>query len=120
MLTSPEAVNLQAASETAYEGFDAEKAEKADSEAFPVVFDEPAGGPPRLPEGEHIAGFVGAYTAQVEDVVHITPPAIVATQGFEFATPVGSIPPAFWDVETSFWLKRRFTGARLVETVDEA
>lgn len=65
-LTSPEAVNLQAASETAYEGLDAEQAEKADTEAFPVVFDEPAGGPPRLGAGEQFAGFVGAFSARVE------------------------------------------------------
>jgi hypothetical protein len=52
------------------------------------------------------------------DAVHITLPAIAAMQGFYFATPVGSILPAFWDVETTFWLKWCFTGARLRETVD--
>jgi hypothetical protein len=52
------------------------------------------------------------------DAVHVTLPAIAAAQGFHFDTPQGVIPPAFWDVETTFWLKWCFSGARLVETVD--
>ena len=51
------------------------------------------------------------------DAIHITLPAIVAAQGFHFSTPRGVIPPAFWDVETMFWLKWCFSSARLVETV---
>lgn len=53
------------------------------------------------------------------DAVHVTLPAIAAAQGFYFATSQGVIPPAFWDVETTFWLKWCFSGARLVETINE-
>ncbi len=52
------------------------------------------------------------------DAVHITVPTIVAAQGFYFHSQHGLIAPAFWDVETTFWLKWRFTDARLLETVD--
>jgi len=52
------------------------------------------------------------------DAVHITLPAIVAAQGFFVRTSLGPIPPAFWDVESTFWLKWRFTAARLIETVE--
>lgn len=55
--------------------------------------------------------------AQKFDAVHVTLPAIVAAQGFRFDTPLGVIPPAFWDVETTFWLRWCFSGAHLVETV---
>lgn len=54
------------------------------------------------------------------DGVHITLPAIVAVQGFYFPTAQGIIPPVFWDVETTFWLKWRFIGAHVVEKVDAA
>jgi hypothetical protein len=54
--------------------------------------------------------------AQEFDAVHLTLPLIAAAQGFYFATPGGIIPPAFWDVETTFWLSWCFSGARLVET----
>jgi hypothetical protein len=52
------------------------------------------------------------------DAVHVTLPAIVAAQGFYFDSVQGLIAPAFWDVETTFWLRWCFSGARLVETVD--
>ncbi len=65
-LTNPETINLQATSETAYEGLNAEGAAKVDGEAFPASIDEPAGGPPKLPIGEQVTGFVGPYTAQVD------------------------------------------------------
>jgi hypothetical protein len=51
------------------------------------------------------------------DAVHVTLPAIVAAQGFQFVTPEGVIPAAFWDVETTFWLRWCFSEARLVEKV---
>jgi hypothetical protein len=54
------------------------------------------------------------------DAVHITLPAIAAAQGFYFSVPAGVIPPTFWDVETTFWLRWCFSGARLVETRDVA
>lgn len=55
--------------------------------------------------------------AQEFDAVHVTLPTIVAAQGFHFDTPRGVIPPAFWDVETTLWLRWCFSGARLVESV---
>lgn len=54
--------------------------------------------------------------AREYDAVHITLPAIAAAQGFHLETPKGVIPPAFWDVETTFWLRWCFAGARLVES----
>jgi hypothetical protein len=64
----------------------------------------------------------GVYPDWVEvarefDAVHITMPVIAAAQGFYFDTPQGVIPPAFWDVETTFWLRWCVSDARLVETV---
>jgi hypothetical protein len=52
------------------------------------------------------------------DAVHVTLPTIAAAQGFYFDTPQGIIPSAFWDIETTFWLRWCFSGAHLVETVD--
>lgn len=51
------------------------------------------------------------------DGVHITLPLIAAAQGFSFHTSCGTIPPAFWDVETTFWLRWCFSRADLVEAV---
>jgi hypothetical protein len=53
------------------------------------------------------------------DAIHITLPAIVAAQGFYFHTRHGLMVPAFWNVETTFWLRWCFTEARLVETVNK-
>jgi YD repeat-containing protein len=64
--TNPERINRQVVSETAYEGLSAEGAGKVDVEAFPASINEPAGGPPRLPEGEEVAGFASPYAAQVD------------------------------------------------------
>jgi hypothetical protein len=55
--------------------------------------------------------------AQEFDAVHMTLSAIAAAQGFNFSTPHGVIPPESWDAESTFWLKWRFSGARLVEKV---
>jgi hypothetical protein len=65
-----------------------------------------------FPDWTHIARSV--------DAVHLTLPAIVAAQGFTFCTRYGVIPAAFWDVETTVWLRWCFSGARLVETVPAA
>jgi hypothetical protein len=56
--------------------------------------------------------------AQEYDAIHVTLPAVVAVQGFHFETPIGVIPPVFWDVETTFWLRWCFSEAHLAETVD--
>jgi hypothetical protein len=58
-----------------------------------------------------------AHIARSVDAVHLTLPAIVATQGFTFCTRYGVIPAAFWDVETTVWLRWCFTDAYLVESV---
>jgi hypothetical protein len=55
--------------------------------------------------------------ADVFDGVHVTARAIVAIQGFEFWTPVGHTAPAYWDVESTFWLRWSFADAALVEVV---
>jgi hypothetical protein len=50
------------------------------------------------------------------DAVHITLPTIVAAQGFALATACGTtIAPAFWDVETTFWVRWRILAAQLGE-----
>jgi len=51
------------------------------------------------------------------DAVHFTLPAIAAAQGYYFHTYRGIVPPVFWDVETTFWLRWCFTGSHLVDTV---
>ncbi len=59
-----------------------------------------------------------AAAAQKFDAIHITLPAIVALQGFCLPAMQGVIPPAFWDVETTFWLRWCFTSTHLMENVD--
>lgn len=57
--------------------------------------------------------------AEELDAVHVTLPAIAAAQGFHLPTRDGLIPPVFWDVEATFWLRWRFTDSRLVESLDD-
>lgn len=54
-----------------------------------------------------------AKIAQEFDAVHMTLPAIAATQGFHFTTRLGVIPPPFWDVESTVWVRWCVLGARL-------
>ncbi|QQQ78702.1 hypothetical protein IOD16_09765 [Saccharothrix sp. 6-C] len=49
------------------------------------------------------------------DGVHLTLRAIASTQGFSFTTPSGSTAPAFWDVESTFWLRWCVTSADLID-----
>jgi hypothetical protein len=42
------------------------------------------------------------------DGVHVTLAAIVATQGFTLQTSMGPVAAAFWDIETTLWLRWRF------------
>jgi hypothetical protein len=51
------------------------------------------------------------------DAVHVAARAIVAIQGFSFPTPAGCTAPAYWDVESTFWLRWVFTGATLLDVV---
>jgi len=48
------------------------------------------------------------------DGVRVTFPAVIATQGIRFLTPHGPTAPGFWDVESTYWLRWRFTNATLV------
>ncbi len=65
-LSSVEAVQAREASQTEYEGLDAERAQQVVGEAFPEVVGDPGGGPPRLPAGQSIVGYPGADAAQVD------------------------------------------------------
>lgn len=65
-LTSPESVVVREESQTKFEALDGEQAAKVANEVFPQLIGEPAGGPPRLPVGQSVTGFVNAYTAQVD------------------------------------------------------
>lgn len=51
------------------------------------------------------------------DGVHITARAAAATQGFQFRCRHGLVAPAYWDVETTFWLKWVFKRTALLEVV---
>jgi hypothetical protein len=51
------------------------------------------------------------------DGVHMTLAAIVATQGFTFLTSAGPIAAAYWDLETTLWLRWRFESVSLSEVV---
>jgi streptogramin lyase len=63
---SPEAVAARIASTTAYEGLSAEQAAKLGKELFPGLIDHPAGGPPQLPTGQTITGYLTNNAAQVD------------------------------------------------------
>lgn len=63
---SPEAVAARIASATAYEGLSAEQAAKQAEESFPGLIDHPAGGPPQLPAGQTITGYLSDDAAQVD------------------------------------------------------
>jgi hypothetical protein len=49
------------------------------------------------------------------DAVHVTPRAVVAAQGFSFPVAGGVTAPAFWDVETTLWLRWCFRPPALLE-----
>lgn len=49
------------------------------------------------------------------DGVHVTAVAAAATQGLSFRTPTGVTAPAFWDVETTYWLRWVFTDVELAK-----
>ncbi|MGH2913108.1 MAG: hypothetical protein ACRDJ3_11610, partial [Solirubrobacteraceae bacterium] len=64
-LASPEAVRAREESQTKYEGLSGEQADKIDGEAFPVVVNDPAGGPPSLPGGEQIVSYEATNAAAI-------------------------------------------------------
>lgn len=49
------------------------------------------------------------------DGVHVTLPAVATIEGIPFATRNGVTAPAFWGVESTFWLRWRFTEQSLRE-----
>ncbi len=63
---NPEAVALRAASRTKFEHLGAGQAAQVAGEAFPGVVDEAAGGPPRLPAGQRITGYLTDNAASVD------------------------------------------------------
>ncbi len=64
-LANPEGISVREESRTKFSGLDTEQASKVDGEAFSAVIDEPDGGPPRLPEGQSITGYVSADVGRV-------------------------------------------------------
>ncbi len=64
-LMNPEAVGLREVSRTKFENLSARQAVKLAGEAFPAVIDHPVGGPPQLPSGERIVGYVANNAAAV-------------------------------------------------------
>jgi len=65
-LANPEVVAEREASRTKFEGLSGQEASKLAGEAFPAVIDESAGGPPKLPAGQSIAGYLTDDAAQVD------------------------------------------------------
>jgi streptogramin lyase len=64
-LANPEAVAAREESRTKYEGLSAEKAVDLASEVFPKIVGDPAGGPPSLPAGQQITGYLSDNAASV-------------------------------------------------------
>ena len=65
-LANPEAIRAREESRTKFEGLSAEQAAKVAGEAFPKLVDEPAGGPPKLPSGQSITGYLSDNAASVD------------------------------------------------------
>jgi hypothetical protein len=63
---NPEAVAEREASGTAYEGLSPEAAQKLVGEDFSGLVDDPAGGPPRLAEGQRVTGFPSLTSMSVD------------------------------------------------------
>jgi hypothetical protein len=64
-LSNPEAMAAREASRTEFEGLNAGQATKLAGEAFPKLVDEPAGGPPKLPAGQSITGYLSDNAASL-------------------------------------------------------
>ncbi len=63
--SSPEAVAEREASTTKFENLGEAQAREEDATAFPKLIDEPAGGPPKLPAGQSITGFLSDTAAAI-------------------------------------------------------
>lgn len=64
--SNPVAVAEREASRTKFQSLDAAQAAKVAGETFPRVIGEPLGGPPKLPAGQSITGYLNAGTARVD------------------------------------------------------
>lgn len=65
-LSSPEAVAVREASQSAYSNLSAGEAVALSQRVFPAVIGRQAGGPPVLPAGQSLTGFVSGNVAQVD------------------------------------------------------
>lgn len=65
-LESPEAVKAREESTTKFAGLTAGQAATIDAETFPRIIKQPGGGPPELPAGEKITGFLTDTAVEVE------------------------------------------------------
>jgi len=87
MQASPESVLAREQSQSDYEGLSSSQAAGLARSVFPGLIEEPAGGPPALPEGQRIHDFISADTAQVEfgegryGVIESLAPMAVASPG---------------------------------------
>jgi DNA-binding beta-propeller fold protein YncE len=64
--TSPKALAARRDSQTRFENLDIGQAIKLAASAFPALIDHPAGGPPTLPTGQKIVGYLSDTVAQVD------------------------------------------------------
>ncbi len=64
-LANPNAVAEREASGTKFEGLSTEQAIKVAGEVFPMLVEEPAGGPPKLPAGESVEAYLSGDAARV-------------------------------------------------------
>jgi streptogramin lyase len=62
---SPQAVAARSASRTRFEGVSGREAGAIASRAFPTAIDAPDAGPPPIPAGAHLAGYVGPHAAVI-------------------------------------------------------
>jgi hypothetical protein len=53
------------------------------------------------------------------DAVHLSLSALVAIQGLNFPTARGLTAATFWDVESTLWLRWRFSSMRLLDVTDD-
>jgi streptogramin lyase len=63
---APGAVAERQASRTRFENLNNEQAMRLAGEMFPAVIDDPDGGPPVLPAGEHVTKYLTDHAAQVD------------------------------------------------------
>ncbi|HEX4466960.1 MAG TPA: SMP-30/gluconolactonase/LRE family protein [Solirubrobacteraceae bacterium] len=62
---NPESVATRIASAAAFANLTNAQAVAVAKSAFPTTIDEPAGGPPKLPAGQHIVAFLNEHVAQI-------------------------------------------------------